>query len=111
MGLIEEYRKANDKLLNSKDFTEKIANNSLRIKDKWYKTSLNDDEINTLLNKMNIDIHKDINVDNLFNHLKHDKKKENDIITIVKLINVEKFKFVKYSLNNVFQLIKEDYHE
>ena len=62
MGLIEEYCKANDKLLNSKDLTEKIANNSLRIKDKWYKTSLNEDEINTLLNKMNIDSIKDLTI-------------------------------------------------
>ena len=69
------------------------------------------DEIKTILNKMNINLLKDINLNNLFNHLIHDKKKENDLITIVKLISLEKFEFVKYRIDDIFQIVMEVHHE
>ena len=60
---------------------------------------------------MNINLLKDINLNNLFNHLIHDKKKENDLITIVKLISLEKYEFVKYRIDDIFQIVMEVHHE
>ena len=69
------------------------------------------EEVKEILVKMNINVLKDINKNNLLNYLKHDKKKINDLITIVKLNSLENFEFVKYSLDEVFQIILEDNHE
>ena len=106
MGLIEEYSVAKEKLNNSKKFIEEVSNYSLKLKDKWFKTSLSNDEITSLLDNMKIE-----SIPSLTIYL-FDKKNKitNEIVHVIGFyldtkdknpnnINMEIFSYPLYYLN------------
>ena len=69
------------------------------------------EEVKRILKKMNIENSLNINPSTLIDFIKHDKKKNNNDLTVVTLNSLTNFEFTKYSLDEVFHLLKEEYYE